>query len=166
VPLVVGGLLGGSIADSHDRRTVALLSSAVLWLTTGGLALQAWLQVGNVWLLYALVAVQSGAQAINQPARNAIIPALLRKELLPAANALNMVTFGLSMTAGPLLAGVLVASVGFGWTYTLDVVSFRLCLLGPAETSSHAARSRRRGGPACGPSSRASGSWARGPTCG
>jgi MFS family permease len=124
VPLVVGGLLGGSIADSHDRRTVALVSSAVLWLTTGGLALQAWLQVGNVWLLYALVAVQSGAQAINQPARSAIIPALLRKELLPAANALNMVTFGLSMTAGPLLAGVLVASVGFGWTYTLDVVSF------------------------------------------
>jgi MFS family permease len=124
VPLAVGGLLGGSIADSHDRRTVALLSSAVLWLTTGGLALQAWLQVGNVWLLYALVAVQSGAQAINQPARSAIIPALLRKELLPAANALNMVTFGLSMTAGPLLAGVLVASVGFGWTYTLDLVSF------------------------------------------
>lgn len=124
VPLVLGGLLGGSIADSHDRRTVALLSSAVLWLTTGGLALQAWLEVGNVWLLYGLVAVQSGAQAINQPARSAIIPALLRKELLPAANALNMVTFGLSMTAGPLLAGVLVASVGFGWTYTLDVVSF------------------------------------------
>jgi ENTS family enterobactin (siderophore) exporter len=124
VPLVLGGLLGGSIADSHDRRTVALLSSAVLWLTTGGLAAQAWLEVGNVWLLYGLVAVQSGAQAINQPARSAIIPALLRKELLPAANALNMVTFGLSMTAGPLLAGVLVASVGFGWTYTLDVVSF------------------------------------------
>ena len=124
VPLVLGGLLGGSIADSHDRRTVALLSSAVLWLTTGGLALQAWLEVGNVWLLYGLVAVQSGAQAINQPARSAIIPALLRKELLPAANALNMVTFGLSMTAGPLLAGLLVASVGFGWTYTLDVISF------------------------------------------
>ncbi|MFE4545450.1 MFS transporter [Arthrobacter sp. NPDC056727] len=124
VPLVLGGLLGGSIADSHDRRTVALLSSAVLWLTTGGLALQAWLEAGNVWLLYGLVAVQSGAQAINQPARSAIIPALLRKELLPAANALNMVTFGLSMTAGPLLAGVLVASVGFGWTYTLDVFSF------------------------------------------
>ena len=124
VPLVLGGLLGGSIADAHDRRTVALLASSVLWLTTGGLALQAWLQVGNVWLLYVLVAVQSGAQAINQPARSAIIPVLVRKELLPAANALSMISFGLAMTAGPLLAGVLVAWVGFGWTYTLDVVSF------------------------------------------
>ena len=124
VPLIFGGLLGGSIADAHDRRTVALLASSVLWLSTAALALQAWLQVGNVWLLYAIVAVQSGAQAINQPARSAIIPALVRKELLPAANALTMMTFGLTMTAGPLLAGVLVAWIGFGWTYTIDVVTF------------------------------------------
>lgn len=124
VPLVFGGLLGGSIADAHDRRTVALLASSVLWLTTAALALQAWLEVGNVWLLYALVAVQSGAQAINQPARSAIIPVLVRKELLPAANALSMMIFGLTMTAGPLLAGVLVAWAGFGWTYTIDVLSF------------------------------------------
>lgn len=124
VPLVAGGLLGGAIADAHDRRRVALNSSLVMWAAVAGLALQAWLQVGNVWLLYALVAVQSGAQAINQPARSAIIPMLVRKELLPAANALSMVAFGLAMTAGPLLAGVLVASVGFGWTYTIDLVSF------------------------------------------
>lgn len=124
VPLIFGGLLGGSIADAHDRRTVALLASSVLWLSTAALALQAWLQVGNVWLLYAIVAVQSGAQAINQPARSAIIPALVRKELLPAANALSMMTFGLTMTAGPLLAGVLVAWIGFGWTYTIDLVTF------------------------------------------
>lgn len=124
VPLVLGGLLGGSIADAHDRRRVALLASSVLWLTTGCLALQAWLQIGNVWLLYALVAVQSGAQAINQPARSAIIPVLVRKELLPAANALSMMSMGLSMTAGPLLAGVLVATIGFAWTYTIDVASF------------------------------------------
>lgn len=124
IPLVAGGLLGGAVADAHDRRRVALSSSLVMWAAVAGLAVQAWLQVGNVWLLYALVAVQSGAQAINQPARSAIIPVLVRKELLPAANALSMVTFGLAMTAGPLLAGVLVASVGFGWTYTIDLVSF------------------------------------------
>jgi ENTS family enterobactin (siderophore) exporter len=128
VPLVVGGLVGGSIADSHDRRRVALLATSVLWLTTGAIAAQSWLQLGNVWVLYALVAVQSGAQAINQPARSAIIPMLVRKELLPAANALSMVSFGLAMTAGPLLAGVLVAWVGFGWTYTIDFVSFAFVL--------------------------------------
>jgi ENTS family enterobactin (siderophore) exporter len=55
VPLVFGGLLGGSIADSHNRRTVALLATSVLWLTTGLIALQSWLQLGNVWILYLLV---------------------------------------------------------------------------------------------------------------
>ncbi|MET3176250.1 UNVERIFIED_ORG: ENTS family enterobactin (siderophore) exporter [Arthrobacter sp. UYCu721] len=127
-PLVFGGLLGGSIADSHNRRTVALLATSVLWLTTGLIALQSWLQLGNVWVLYLLVALQSGAQAINQPARSAIIPTLIRKELLPAANALSMISFGLAMTVGPLLAGVLVAWVGFGWTYTIDFISFAFVL--------------------------------------
>ncbi|ALV42509.1 MFS transporter [Pseudarthrobacter sulfonivorans] len=128
VPLVFGGLLGGSIADSHNRRTVALLATSVLWLTTGLIALQSWLQLGNVWILYLLVALQSGAQAINQPARSAIIPTLIRKELLPAANALSMMSFGLALTVGPLLAGVLVAWVGFGWTYTIDFISFAFVL--------------------------------------
>ncbi|MFJ6078508.1 MFS transporter [Pseudarthrobacter sp. NPDC092419] len=128
VPLVFGGLMGGSIADSHDRRTVALAATAVLWLTTGMIALQAWLVLGNIWILYALVALQSGAQAINQPVRSAIIPNLVRRELLPAANALNMLSMGLSMTAGPLLAGLLVAGVGFAWTYTLDFASFAFVL--------------------------------------
>ncbi len=149
VPLVLGGLLGGSIADAHDRRTVALLASSVLWLTTVCLAVQAWLGVGNVWLLYAIVAVQSGAQAINQPARSAIIPVLVRKELLPAANALSMMSFGLTMTAGPLLAGLLVAWVGFGWTYTIDVVSFAfafwaLLKLPPMPPGEHAQRAGLR----------------------
>jgi ENTS family enterobactin (siderophore) exporter len=146
VPLVFGGLLGGSIADSHNRRTVALLATSVLWLTTGLIALQSWLQLGNVWILYLLVALQSGAQAINQPARSAIIPTLIRKELLPAANALSMMTFGLAMTVGPLLAGVLVAWVGFGWTYTIDFMCFvfvlwavlRLPSMPPAGTAGRA----------------------------
>lgn len=86
------------------------------------------MQLGNVWVLYLLVALQSGAQAINQPARSAIIPTLIRKELLPAANALSMLTLGLAMTAGPLLAGLLVAWLGFGWTYTIDFVSFAFVL--------------------------------------
>lgn len=128
VPLVFGGLLGGSIADSHDRRRVALLATSVLWLTTGLIAVQSWLHVGNVWVLYLLIALQSGAQSINQPARSATIPMLIRKELLPAANALSMVSFGLAMTVGPLLAGVLVAWVGFGWTYTIDFVTFAFVL--------------------------------------
>lgn len=128
VPLVIAGLYGGSIVDAHDRRRVALLSSGVLWLVTICIALQAWLGLRQILVLYILVAVQSAAAGINQPARSAIIPRLVRRELLPAANALSMIVFGLGTTVGPLLAGVLVASIGYGWTYTVDVLTFTASL--------------------------------------
>lgn len=127
-PLVFSGLYGGSVVDAVDRRKVALVSSIVLWLVTICIAAQAWLGLHQVWILYLLVAIQSGAAGMNQPARSAIIPRLVRRELLPAANALSMLVFGLGTTVGPLLAGVLVAQVGYAWTYTVDVITFTASL--------------------------------------
>ncbi|GAA3699413.1 MFS transporter [Zhihengliuella alba] len=128
VPLVVAGLYGGAVADAFDRRRVALASAAVLWLATAAIAAQAWAGLENVWVLYALIAVHSGAVGINQPTRGAIIPALVGVKLLPAANALNMLTFSVAMMVGPLLGGVLVAQVGYAWTYSVDVVTYLAAL--------------------------------------
>lgn len=128
VPLIAAGLYGGSIVDAHDRRIVAIASSALLWGTSALIALQAWLHVGSVGLIYVLVALQALGSGINMPARSSIIARLIRPELLAAANSLNMITFGLGGAIGPLLAGALVASVGYGWTYTLDVLSFTVAM--------------------------------------
>ncbi len=107
VPLVVAGLYGGAIADAHDRRKVALFSGLALWLTTIAIAAQAWAGLNNVWLLYLLVAVQSGAAGVNQPTRSSIIPRLVRPELLPAIGA---VLIG----GGEFTVGILLAAVAFG----------------------------------------------------
>ncbi|MCV7635587.1 MFS transporter [Micrococcus luteus] len=128
VPLVVAGLYGGAIADRHDRRRVALTSSAVMWLTTVGIAAQAWAGLESVPVLYALVALHSGASGINQPTRGAISPALVGLPLVPTANALNMMTFSVALMVGPVLGGVLVAAVGYAWTYSIDVVTFLAAL--------------------------------------
>lgn len=128
IPLVVAGLYGGAVADRHDRRTVALASGAVMWAATALIAAHAWAGVESVGVLYGLVALHSAASGINQPTRGAIIPALVGPALLPAANALNMLTFSTAMMARPLLGGVLVASVGYAWTYTVDVVTFLAAL--------------------------------------
>ncbi|WP_411731767.1 MFS transporter, partial [Paeniglutamicibacter sp.] len=124
VPLVLTGLYGGSIADAHDRRKVALASALLLWGATAAIAAQAWLGVDNVWVLYGLVAIHSAAGGINQPTRGAIIPAIVGLKLLPAANSLNMVTFGIAQMIGPLLGGLLVSQIGFGWTYSIDVLTY------------------------------------------
>lgn len=128
VPLVVLGLYGGALVDAYDRRKVSLLASSVLWLVTGLIALQAWLHVESVNLLYGLVAVQSAAFAINNPARSAIIPRLVEPALMPAANALQTISINVALTLGPLLGSFLVAGWGYQVAYTLDAVLFTAAL--------------------------------------
>ncbi|GAA2092129.1 MFS transporter [Microlunatus panaciterrae] len=128
VPLVGLGLYGGALVDAHDRRRVALLSSFGLWLVVLALAAQAWLGVGSVELLYALVALQSAGFAINNPARSAIVPRLIDPQLLPAANVLQTIAWNVALTVGPLVGAFLVASWDFSEAYTIDAVLFTVAL--------------------------------------
>jgi MFS family permease len=123
-PLVVLGLYGGAIADAIDRRTLALMASAGLWSVSVLFALQAYLDNTSVWVLLILVAVQSGFYALNNPARSAMVPRLLDKELLPAASALNMASFNLGFTFGPVLGALAITWQGFAAAYTIDVLTF------------------------------------------
>ncbi|MCL2785343.1 MAG: MFS transporter [Propionibacteriaceae bacterium] len=128
VPLVIMGLYGGSLVDHHDRRTVALISGLVMWGATIGLAIEAWLHMENIWILYVMVFIQSGAGAVNAPARGAIIPRLVSRELLPAANALNASVWTIALMVGPLIGSVLVAAFGYKIAYTVDVITFTASL--------------------------------------
>lgn len=128
VPLIVLGLYGGALVDSYDRRKVALASAFGLWLVVILLAVQAWLHLDSVPLLYGLVALQSAGFAINNPARTAIIPRLVDPLLLPAANVLQTVVWNIALTVGPLLGAFLVATRDFAEVYTIDAVLFTASL--------------------------------------
>ncbi len=128
VPLIVLGLYGGALVDTYDRRKVALASSFGLWLVVILLAVQAWLHLDSVPLLYGLVALQSAGFAINNPARSAIIPRLVDPLLLPAANVLQTVLWNVALTVGPLLGAFLVATWDFAEVYTIDAVLFTAAL--------------------------------------
>jgi MFS family permease len=127
VPLVVLGLYGGALLDRFDRRRVALFSTMGLWGSTLAFVAQSLAGLNSVALLYAIIAVQSGFFAIANPARQAIIPRLVPAHLLPAANALNTLTWGLAFTIGPVIAGFLVAGTGTVTTvYALDLIVFAI----------------------------------------
>lgn len=128
VPLIVFGLYGGAMADAIDRRTLALVSSSGLWLLSMVLVLQSELQWNRTWVLYAVVAAQSACFAVNNPARSAIIPRLIRPDLLPAANTLSQASFNLGFTAGPLIGAAVIAWHGFGAAYLVDVLTFTAAL--------------------------------------
>ncbi len=128
VPLVVFGLYGGAIADVVDRRLLMLWTAVGQALLSAVLLAQALAGLESVWLLYLVVALQSGLFAVNNPARASSIPRLVGLELLPAANALQQVTWNLGFTLGPLLSGLLIATVGLGAAYAVDLVSFAAAL--------------------------------------
>lgn len=130
LPMIVAGLYGGMLADAFDRRIVALLAATVTFAATTALAVLAWAHVETVWWLYVLSVVISAANSIVMATKEAITPRLLPRDLLPAAAALHGITVGIMVTAGPALAGVLVAFTGYAWTYTIDVVLMLSLFLG------------------------------------
>lgn len=128
VPLIVLGLYGGALVDAHDRRRVVVLTSGGLFVVAVCFAAQAAAGAADVRLLYGLVAVQNALFAVNAPARTAIVPRLIGVRLLPAANALQSLSFGISMTIGPLVAGVLVGWAGYGWAYSVEAALLLVAL--------------------------------------
>lgn len=123
VPLIVFGLYGGALADVFDRRALLLVTTIGLIVTSGLFWVQALAGNTNVWLLLSLFSVQQAFFGVNQPTRSALIPRLVRSELLPAANSLNMTVQMAGGIAGPLLAGVLIPVTGYAWLYLLDTLS-------------------------------------------
>ncbi|NBO45591.1 MAG: MFS transporter [Actinobacteria bacterium] len=129
VPLVLLGLYGGALSDAHDRRRVGLLASVGLMACSMVLLAQALVGSDRTAILYAVVALQSACFALGNPARQAMIPRLIGRDLLPAANALGMVSFNTGMTVGPLIAGALVAATNnVAFVYAADVLAFTTVL--------------------------------------
>src|SRR3954453_8213491 len=124
VPLVVMGLLGGAIADAVDRRKLTLVTSTGLMFLSVLLAVLAAAGVHLLWPLYLIAGVQGAFAATDSSARGAILPRLVRRELLPSANALGQLGFQTGLSIGPLVGGLLVGTLGFAWAYGLDALSF------------------------------------------
>ncbi len=148
-PTLLIGLLGGSLADAVDRRKLVLVTTTGLMLVSAALAAQAFAGSHLLWLLYALVAVQYSLSAINGPAKQTFIPNLLTPAQLPAGLALNRLSFQITLTAGPALAGLITATPGLGLRgcYLIDAVSFTASLYGLARLPAMKPQASTRPGP-------------------
>jgi predicted MFS family arabinose efflux permease len=123
VPLVTLALLGGAIADRHDRRRVLLLNQIALVACSAGLAAGAFVGSPPLLVLYLLGGLLAGFGAIENVTGSAIVPNLVRPQKLRSALALNFGLFQLTLVLGPGLGGLLIAALGVGGAYTVDAVS-------------------------------------------
>lgn len=130
IPAMIFGLFGGAVADRVDRRKLVLLTSTVQAAISAVFAIQAFAELHRVWLLYGLVAAQSLVGSIDGPVRRTFLPRLLAPERVPAGAALTMLAMHSSVTAGPIVAGLVVARWGLSICYVIDTVTFLGALYG------------------------------------
>ena len=128
-PLLIGSLIGGSIVDAKDRRKVLLVTQVVLASASLGLAVNATFPHPRLWPLFVLTSAGAAVQGLDWPARKAVVPMLVPPEDLPAALALQQILQQFGMVAGPAVAGLLIASVGLGAVYGIDVATFGAAML-------------------------------------
>jgi MFS family permease len=124
LPILLFTLIGGVVADRRDRRWL-LLSSQVVQMTSAFtlavLVVGGWV---HIWHILALSFLSGCAQAFGGPAYQSLIPALIRKEHLPNAIALNSIQFNIARVIGPLLAGVVLSTLGSASCFGINGLSF------------------------------------------
>ncbi len=145
VPILVFALGGGAIADAVDRRRLLIVTQLLLAATSLSLALLAAEQSPPIWAFYVIAFVAAGVGAVDQPARSSALPRLVPRERLPAAIAVNSLSYQAVSVVGPAFAGVLIQLSGVATAFAFDVVTFlaslaALLLIAPMPPHPSAAR--------------------------
>jgi predicted MFS family arabinose efflux permease len=128
---LAAGLLGGTLIDSADRRRVVLVTSTSLAIATAAMAAMAVAKgpvagVPQVWLLYALAALEAGLAAIDQPGPVDVHRGDAAGRDGPGPVNLSRISFLIALTASPAIAGLITSAphLGLPGCYAIDAVSF------------------------------------------
>ena len=121
-PLIICSIIGGTAADAYDRRRLLVLVELGMAATSVGFALNTGPNA-LLWPIFALIALNAGISGVEAPARNAVIPAVVSAEHLPAAFALQQTLVQTLQVAGPALAGLLMARLGIAAAYWLSAAT-------------------------------------------
>jgi len=148
-PYMLFGLFGGVLADRLDNRRAVMGTQAVQLVAAAVLAGLTLAGAITEWQVYALAVVAGFAQIVDTPSRQSLTYQLVGRDELANAVALNSTLFNIGRIAGPAIAGVVIATVGSGWCFALNAVSFlavlgALAAMNPAELFSLDRRERPR----------------------
>jgi MFS family permease len=124
LPTLLLGLFGGVIADRFPKRKILLCTQSTMGAAAGVLALLAFTGQVQVWQVYMMALFLGLATAVDNPTRQSFVTELVGKDRV--RNAISMVssTFQLGSLIGPALGGVLLGSIGTGWAFALNGLTF------------------------------------------
>ena len=123
-PVLTLGLWGGKLADRYDRRRLLLVTQALRGSCAGILGALALADMARPSVVYVLAFLAGISNAVDNPVRRAFISQLVDEEDLFNAVSLTSSVMSASRVIGPLLAGVMIATVGVGWCFVINAVSY------------------------------------------
>ncbi len=124
LPSLVLGPWFGAVADRHDRRRLLMVAESGLGLVALAYALASAADVLTMPLIYSLATVWGVINALDTPARRALLPMLVTPDRAASASALAGAVLLLGMTAGSALGGTLVATAGATVAFAVNAASF------------------------------------------
>jgi predicted MFS family arabinose efflux permease len=126
LPALVLLALGGTIADRIRPQRVMLLSDVVDTVVQGATAVLLITGTAEIWHLAVLQGLWGASSAFLNPAFTSVVPLVVSPDDLQEANAALGISRSLATIAGPAVAGFLVVTVGPGWAFALDALTFLL----------------------------------------
>lgn len=124
LPVVFLSPWAGLIADRMDRRTMLIITQALLGALALGLGLLVLLGTAQVWHVYLFALALGVISAFDAPARTVFVSDIVPPASLTNAVALNSASFNAARLIGPGIAGLLVAAIGTGWVFLLNAATF------------------------------------------
>lgn len=123
-PQLLVGVWAGVIADWYDRRRILLVSKSGAALVNFLLAALVLSGRVELWHVYATTMLKGIFMALDQPARQSLIPSVVPPDQITNAVALNSATMNTMRIVGAAAAGLMLAFVGIGWTFMAVAVIF------------------------------------------
>jgi MFS family permease len=123
-PLLVLSAWAGLIADRSDKRKLLYITQSLEMVQSAVLAVLAFLPDVPLPVFYVVALVGGCMLAFDNPARRSFVNEMVTPEFVPNAVTLYSGLVNLSRLFGPTLAALLVATVGFGWCFTADAISY------------------------------------------
>lgn len=130
IPVFLMSPLGGIVADRFSRHRVVIATQTASMLLAFALAALTLTGRVEIWHIFVLSALLGVVNAFDIPARQAFIVEMVGKPDLMNAIALNSSMFNASRVVGPAIAGILVASIGEGWCFFANAVSYIAVIVG------------------------------------
>ncbi len=130
IPVFIMAPVGGIVADRLNRQRIVISTQTVSMILAGILAALTLSHRVQVWQIMVLASSLGVVNAFDIPARQAFLIDMVGREDLMNAIALNSSMFNGARVIGPAVAGILVASIGEGWCFFANAVSYLAVIAG------------------------------------